>query len=120
MARPQRAGEEAVLPEMAASIVQTVDILGVNEICSADCLCKRIFIFWNGYDMDMICHKTIAEDFESEFAGIVIEEFEVKPAVIIDEKDVLTVVATLGDVVRNIGYNYSCCSWHRGMITGLI
>jgi hypothetical protein len=63
--------------------------------------------------MDVICHKTIAEDFESEFVGIVIEEFEIEPAVVIDEEYVLTVVAPLGDVVRNIGHNYSCCSRHE-------
>ena len=107
------------MPEMAASIVQAVDILGVNKICSADCLSERILIFWNGYDMDVICHKTIAEDFESEFVGIVIEEFEIEPAVVIDEEDILAVVAPLGDVMRNIGHNYSCCSWHSRIIAGL-
>ena len=39
--------------------------------------------------------------------------------VVVDEEDILTVVAPLGDVVRDIRYRNACCSWHNDAILHL-
>ena len=36
--------------------------------------------------------------------------------VVVHEKDVLAVVAPLGDVVRDTRYCNACCSWHNDAI----
>jgi len=51
----------------------------------------------------VVGHEAPAEDLEAAVVAVVLEEGQVCAAVVVDEEDVLAVVATLSDVVGDVG-----------------
>lgn len=113
MAAAQRAGIEAVLPQVAAAAVQVIDILRIKKMGSADGLGQRLRIGRSGNEVDVIGHQAPAEDLKAVFFGLLFEDRQVHPPVVIDEEDILAVVTPLGNMVRYFGYCYACFSWHN-------
>ena len=103
---------EPILPEMAASFVHSVYVLGVDEICSADGFGERGFCVRDADDVDVVGHEAIALDLEAVFLRLLAEKFAVDVAVVVDEEYILAVVAALSDVVRGTGYYDSGLSRH--------
>jgi hypothetical protein len=58
--------------------------------------------------MDMVCHEAIGEELEAVFVGLVFEMVEIDAAVVVDEKDVLAIVASLGYVMGIARHDCSC------------
>ena len=96
----QGARKKAVLPKVAATPVQPIDILAVSEVRWADGLRQRILRSGRPHEMDVIGHKAIAKQAEAEALAVFAEEFEVRTAVVIHEENILTIVAALNNVVR--------------------
>jgi hypothetical protein len=62
--------------------------------------------------MHMVVHQAIGPDIKPEFAAIVLQLFQILDKILISLKDDLSVIASLGYMMRiSIGYG-SCCSWH--------
>lgn len=80
---------------MAAAAVQAVDVLRVKPMCSADRLCQGIGSAGDGGEMDVIVHEAVAEDRDAVAGALAGEELQVCAAVVIDEEDVLAIVAPL-------------------------
>ncbi len=67
--------------------------------------------------MNVIGHEAIAEDFYAVAAALVGEKFEILPAIVIDEENVLAIVAALGEVVGKIGDDNASDARHgRGIM----
>ena len=109
----QRAGEEAVLPEVTASTVEAVDVLAIQEMGSAHRLGQAVFAFWPGDQVNVIRHQAEAENLETEALAELLEGFQVEPPIVIGEEDIFAVIASLGDVVRDPRHNDPSDSWHR-------
>jgi len=85
-----------------------VDVLGVSEVRCADGLGEGIVVVGDCDYMDMVCHEAIGEELEAVFVGLVFEMVEVGAAVVVDEKDVLAIVASLGYVMGITCHDRSC------------
>jgi hypothetical protein len=86
---------------VAAAFVHAVDVLGIKEMCSADSLSGCFCVAGNGYKVDVVGHQTIAENVKAEPLGLLFENFEINRAVIINEENILLIIATLGNMVRH-------------------
>ena len=60
----------------------------------------------------MIRHETIREDLQAMLDGVLEDELKVFLAIRIAEKNFISAIATLSDVVRNSRYDNSCNSRH--------
>ncbi len=80
--------------------MQPIDMLAISEVRSADRLSQRILRGRRPHEMDVVGHQAIAKYVEAEAFAVLPEEFEVRTAVVIDEEDLLTVVAALNHMVQ--------------------
>ena len=92
---------------MAAAIVQAVDVLGVDQIGAADSAGQGFFLVRNADDVDVIGHQAVAQDGEAVFQGVFLKQPQVLVLVLVQEKDILAIIATLGDVMWKTGHDYS-------------
>jgi len=108
----QRAGVEAVLPEVAAPIVHSVDVLRVSQMGSADCFRQRLGFAGCADDVDVVGHQAVAEYNQTEAFRLLCERAQEEPAVSISEEDVLSIVAALGDMMWDVRNDDSSSSGH--------
>ncbi len=99
--------------------MKAVDVLRVEKVRPSDGIGQGVFIPRYRDDVDVIGHQAIALDRKAEPIGLRLEQFEIEPAVVVGEKDVLTVVAALCDVVRQTGKHNPGESRHRLNLTKL-
>jgi hypothetical protein len=109
-------GVKAILPEMAGTAVQAVDVLGVKPMGSADRLGEGIGSPRDCDEMDVIAHEAVAEDGDSVESALAGEELQVGAAVGIDEEDVLAVVAALRQMMGKIGNDDPGRSRHAAIV----
>lgn len=95
------------MPEMPAASVHAVDVLGVEEMCTANRLGKGGVVAGDGDDVDVVAHQAIAKNVKAEPGGLLFEEFEINRPVVVDKENVLLVITTLGNMMSNILQNYS-------------
>ena len=67
--------------------------------------------------MDMVCHETICQDFETILPAVFFDPAKMLFEVIMIVKDGVLVAAPLGDVMRITNSDGSCYSWHKGKVT---
>ncbi len=80
--------------------MQPIDILAISEVRLADRLRQRILQSRRPHEMDVVGHRAIALFVEAEALAVLAEEFEVRTVVVVNEKNILRVVAALNNVVR--------------------
>ena len=61
---------------------------------------RRLLQSRRPHEMDVVGHQGIAGCVEAEALAVLAEEFELRTAVVINEENILTVVAALNNVVR--------------------
>ena len=98
---------------MAASAVHAIDVLGVEIVSSADGFGECGGVARDRDDVDVIDHQAISQHVQTEPLGLLFEPVEIYMAVIVNEENVLLIVATLSDMVRHVFKNYSGQSWHN-------
>ena len=98
---------------MAAAAVHAVDVLGVEIMSSADGFGECGAIARDRDDVDVIVHQAIGQHVQAEPLRLLFEPVEINLAVIVDEENVLPIVAALSNVVRHVFKNYSRQSWHN-------
>ena len=96
----ERAGVEAVLPEMAAAAVEAVEALGVEAVGFAEGEGERALVLRHGDQVDVVRHQAVAEDVEGVIARLAAERLEVEEPIGVGAKNGYAVVAALGDVMR--------------------
>lgn len=99
----QRAGKESVLPEMAAAAVQPVDVLAIEPVSAADDSGQRMGLAGNDHEVDVIGHQAVGQDSQPMPRRLLGQQIEIGPSVVIDEEDILAIVAALDDVVGQAG-----------------
>ena len=112
----QRAGEEAVLPEMAAPAVKAIDVASVVQVRSPHSLGQRLRLPGRGDQMHVVGHQAIAVDGQAELLGLLSQYVKIVDAVLIDEEDILAIVPPLGHVMRTTRNDNSRRPWHRGIV----
>ena len=96
----ERAGVEAVLPEMAAAAVEAIESLGVEAVGFAEGEGERALVLRHGDQVDVVRHQAVAEDVEGVIACLAAERVEVEEPIGVGAEDGDAVVAALGDVMR--------------------
>jgi hypothetical protein len=96
----QRARKEAILPKVSASPVESIDVLGVELIRAFQGFGQRGFLAGRHDKMDVIGHQTVAVNDQIESLCGLGQKSQKHPPVVIYEKDVLAVIAALGNVMR--------------------
>lgn len=94
-----------------------VDILGVAEMHPSDGPRQSIGTVRCGNEVNMVGHQTKADDRHVRGDGFLRQYAEVGTAIIINEKDGLTVIATLGNVVGYFGDDNASGSRHKKQCT---
>ena len=98
---------------MAASAVHAVDVSGVEIVSSAYGFCECGGVARDRDDVDVIAHQAIGQHVQTEPLRLLFEPVEIYLAVIVNEENVLLIIAALSDMVRYIRKNYSGQSWHN-------
>ena len=105
---------------MAASAVHVVDVLGVEIMSSADGLGECGVVARDRDDVDVILHQAIGQHVQAEPLGLLFEPVEIYMAVIVNEENVLLIIAALSDMVRHVFKHYSRQSWHNRKYSKLL
>ena len=106
------AGEEPILPEMPAAVVETIENLRVTEVGSSNGFLETVCLFRYGHDVDVVGHKAVANDVQSMSTAFFFQESQVGGSVQVGEEYILLVIAPLSNVMRFPGYYDSCCACH--------
>lgn len=85
---------------------------GVAVVCFTNCAGKSFFRLRYGNQVNMIGHQALCPDFYIKFSTLLRHKFQIGLIVIVTEKGLLTAVAPLGDVVRDVGGYNSCNACH--------
>jgi len=103
----QRTGEEAILPEVAAAPVETIDVLRIQLIGAFQSVGQRVRAGRCNDKMDVIGHQAVALHCQIKTRRRLGQKRQECTTVVIDEKDVLAVVAPLRHVVGTVFDYYS-------------
>jgi hypothetical protein len=87
--------------------VESIDVLGVKLIRTFQGFGQRGFMARRQDKMDMIGHQTVTVHDQLETLGGIGQKRQKHLSIVIHEKDVLTVVATLRNVMGTTCYDYS-------------
>ena len=109
----QRTRVEAVLPQVAAAPVKAVDVLGVQPMGPAHGLGQRLGRLRRCHEMNVISHQAIPQYLQAETIRLLLEYRKIHMAIIINEEHILSVVASLSDMVRAVQNDCSGYAWHR-------
>ena len=80
---------------MTASLVFTIKILRIAEVCASNCLCQCCCRVWNDNKVYVVGHETIAQHMDAVFLSKGIENGQVGFPIFIVQKHLLAGVAPL-------------------------
>lgn len=83
----KRTGIEAILPKMAGTVALHIESLGIPAVDPPEENSKRIGVFGNGDNVDVIRHEAICEDAHSSVREIIPKKRQIVPAIRDGEKD---------------------------------
>ncbi len=86
---------------MPRPLVTPVEVLSVARVALSKGESKRIGPLGNRDQMDVIRHQTIAEQRDAVAPRTFARSFEIEAPVVVEQEDILAVVAPLGDVMRH-------------------
>lgn len=112
----QSAREEPVLPQVPATLVHAVDVLAVAKMGTTDRPGQRVLASRRPHEVDVVAHEAVAKQSKAVPLAVGLKQFQIDPAIIVDEEHVLTIVAPLGDVVRLTGKHDSRDSRHTAKL----
>ena len=92
---------KAVLPQMPCPPAAPVEALSVARVTLAQGAGKRIGSLGNRHQMDVIRHQAIAEQRDAAAPRAFAQSFKIEAPVIVEQEDILAVVAPLCDVMRH-------------------
>ena len=98
---------------MAGAVLQTVDILSVTEMHPSDGPRQSMGTLWRDNQVNVVGHQAEAEDRHISGGGFLGQYAKIGKAIIIKEKDILTVIATLRNVVGYFGEDNASGSRHE-------
>jgi len=90
-----------------ASPVESIHILGIKLIRAFQGFCQRGFMDGRCDKMDVIGHQTVAVHDQLETLGCLGQKRQKHPPVIISEKDVLAIIASLRNMMGTTCNDYS-------------
>ena len=90
-----------------------VDILGVAKMYPSDGLCQCLGTPRRGNEVNMVGHQAEAEDRHIRGGRFLGQHIQVGAAIHIAEKDILTVISALGNVMGDFGDNNASGSRHK-------
>jgi hypothetical protein len=105
-------GKKPVLPKVPTAPVQAIDILAISKVRTANRLRQRILRARRAHQVDVVGHEAIAQYAKAEPRAVVTEEFEVSTTVVVNEENILAVVAALNHMVRPTRYDDSSYARH--------
>ena len=105
-------GGEAALPQIASPLFPEVDHSSVAAVGFANGTGETGFGFRNCDDMNVIGHEAVGPDGEVVFISLFFQDVQIRTLVSFFQKNVLSAISPLHDVVRDSGCNYPCDSCH--------
>jgi hypothetical protein len=110
--------KESVLPQVAASPVESIDVLGIELIRTLERFGQRVRAHRRYNEMNMIGHQTIAVHNHLGTLGGLCQKRQKHPSVVIHEEYILAVITTLGNVMSTTCNDYSWTSRHEDKLAG--
>jgi len=92
-----------------------IEALRVTLMGVAERLCECVRPLGNDDQMDVICHQAVAQNAEPIAVAVLAEQGEIALSIVVEQEDVLAVVAPLGDVVRDANRDHARLSRHRSI-----
>jgi hypothetical protein len=108
----ERAGIEAILPEMSYPMTAGVEVEGVTAVSAAQGYAEGLRLIGNRHKMDMIAHEAISKNAKASLRGVGLQAIEIGVTVGIGEENPLLVNAALGDMVCHAKGNGTRKSGH--------
>jgi hypothetical protein len=108
----QRARKEAALPQVATAAVAAVEALGVVGLGALERQSQGVGVL--GYDnqVNMVGHQTVTQHAQAIALLVLGQSGQVETPVIVDKENVLAIVASLRDVVRDARRHHAGLSGH--------
>jgi len=69
---------------------------------------QRIFATWDRHEMHVISHQTVSEDLQAVDRRLILQQRQIRPAIVVNEENILAIIATLRYVMRRARNHYSC------------
>jgi len=88
-------------------VVEAIDVLAVAKVCPANGFGQRIFGVGDRDEMNVIAHQAVAAQFQAVFVGLLFEQRQIDPPIVIDEEHLLAVIPPLSDMVSETHANGS-------------
>ncbi len=96
--------------------MQVVDVFGVEPMRAADRQCKRIGALGDDDEMHVVRHEAIRQNRKAVALRLMCEDAQIGASIIVDEEDILAVIAALRDMVGKTGYHDSRDSRHADSV----
>jgi hypothetical protein len=116
----ERAGEEAVLPQVPTAAVHAIDVLRVAEMRAADRLRQGLFAARRGDEMNVVRHEAVAVNPKADSLRLLGQQVKIDAIVVFHKEDSLTIIAPLRYVMRAIRYDHSCKSRHAPSLSSTL
>lgn len=100
------------LPKISPPPLSKVDSSRVEAMCLPECMCKATFCLWSGNNVHMIVHEAICRYFDSFGPCILPQEFKVSLAIVVIEKDALSSIPPLNNMMWKSGCDDPSHSYH--------
>ncbi len=108
----QRAGIVTTSENVPTPAVLPVNILGIHQMHRAHDI-SQVFTILRCHDqMQVIAHQTVRQNSQVFTTGILSQNAEIRPAIVVVQEDILLTIPTLGNVMRNPRTYYSGVSRH--------
>jgi hypothetical protein len=104
--------EKSPLPEMAFPVFSNINQPGVSAMDFTNRFLQAIISRRDRYQMDMIIHQAVAPYFNSLFAAEMIEDAQIEPLIIFMEKDFLSTIPPLDNMMGTSRHDNSTNATH--------
>src|SRR4051794_7568137 len=101
---------------MPGSSVQAIHVLRVEPVRASERLGQAVFRRRNKQVMNVIGHQAIRKNRDAMPKALAGEDSEIGSAVVIDEENILPIVASLGDVMNQAGDDDASDARHGEMM----
>jgi hypothetical protein len=93
-------------------MMSPIDMLGIAQVHRFQRSSQRGGAAGNDHQVNVVAHQAIRQNLQTMLVGIVLQEFQITPPVIIGEEYVLPPITALRNMMRNTGQYRSGHPWH--------
>jgi hypothetical protein len=104
------------LPQSTACASGEIEVLGVSQVQWPEDGTERIGSLRNAYQVDVVRHEAIGQSLQTVLCGIFQQELNIALPIGLFEKNILSSITPLSDVMGYSRYYSSRNSWHEAIL----